>query len=221
MDNYLKILVIDDEISIRQSFEAFLEDREYDVSAAKTGQEGLALIISERPDLVLLDLMMPDMNGLDVLKQVRKIIPDLPVIVISGANRIADVIEALRYGAWDYLEKPIHDLSILEHAIHRALEKAGLIRENKAYQEQLETMVKERTLDLEAQVTEKEKAMKELAKSRSSLVKVSRAAGMAEVPTNVLHNVGNVLNSINTSVAVLENGLKKSRMNNVKIRYPS
>ena len=216
MDSRLKILVVDDEVYIRQSFEDYLEDREYDVIAAKNGQEGLALIISERPDLVLLDLMMPGMNGLEVLKQGRKIMPDLPIIVISGANRIVDVIEALRYGAWDYLEKPVHDLSILEHAIDRALEKAGLIRENKAYQEQLEIMVKERTLDLEAQVAEKKKAMTELAKSRSSLVKASRAAGMAEVATNVLHNVGNVLNSINTSVGVLENRLKNSRMTNVQ-----
>ena len=216
MGSQLKILVIDDEIYIRSSFEDFLEDREYHVVSAENGREGLALISSERPDLVLLDLMMPEMGGLDVLKQGREIIPDLPFIVISGANRIGDVITALRYGAWDYLEKPVHDLSILEHAVNKALEKAKLIRENKRYQEQLETMVRERTRELEAQVAEKEKTMKALAESQSSLVKASRAAGMAEVATNVLHNVGNVLNSINTSVGVLESRFKKSRMTNVR-----
>lgn len=212
----MKILVIDDEAFIRQSFKNYLEDREYDVIAAKDGQEGLEFIKSETPDLVLLDLMMSQVGGLDVLKQGRQIMPDLPFIVISGANRIADVITALRYGAWDYLAKPVHDLSILEHAINKALEKASLIRENKAYQERLETMVRERTLDLETQIFEKEKTMKELAESQSSLVEASRAAGMAEVATNVLHNVGNVLNSINTSVSILASRVKKSRMANVQ-----
>nr|WP_320192152.1 response regulator [uncultured Desulfobacter sp.] len=212
----MKILVIDDEAFIRQSFEDYLEDREYDVITAENGRKGLALIESESPDLVLLDLMMPQMGGLEVLKQGRKIMPDLPFIVISGANSIADVIEALRHGAWDYLEKPVHDLSILEHAINKALEKASLIKENNAYQERLEAIVRERTRDLETQILEKEKAMKELAESQSSLVKASRAAGMAEVATNVLHNVGNVLNSINTSVGSLESQVKKSRMANVQ-----
>lgn len=216
MDSQSKILVIDDETYIRESFKDYLEDREYDVVSADNGREGLALITSERPDLVMLDLMMPEMGGLEVLKQGNAIMPDLPFIVISGANRIGDVIRALRYGAWDYLEKPVHDLSILEHAINKALEKAKLIRENKRYQEQLETMVQERTRELEAQVAEKEKTMKALAESQSSLVKASRAAGMAEVATNVLHNVGNVLNSINTCVGVLENRLNKSRMDNVR-----
>ncbi|WP_320045275.1 ATP-binding protein [uncultured Desulfobacter sp.] len=80
----------------------------------------------------------------------------------------------------------------------------------------LEARVAQRTLELKKQVVEKEKAMKELAESQSSLVKASRAAGMAEVATNVLHNVGNVLNSINTSVASLEGQVKKSRMTNVQ-----
>ena len=74
----------------------------------------------------------------------------------------------------------------------------------------------QRTLELRTQVAEKEKALKALAESQSSLVKASRAAGRAEVATNVLHNVGNVLNSINTSVSVLEGRLEKSRMANVQ-----
>lgn len=80
----------------------------------------------------------------------------------------------------------------------------------------LETRVAQRTLELENQVAEKERALKALAESQSSLVKASRAAGRAEVAANVLHNVGNVLNSINTSVSVLEGRLEKSRMANVQ-----
>nr|WP_320193135.1 response regulator [uncultured Desulfobacter sp.] len=144
----MKVLIIDDEKYIRQSLAAHLEDNNYDVITAENGRQGLALITAEQPDLVLLDLRMPGMDGIDVLKHGKKILPDLPVIVISGANRIEDVITALRHGAWDYLEKPIKNFSVLDHSINRALEKAGLIRENKAYQKNLESMVKERTREL-------------------------------------------------------------------------
>jgi DNA-binding response OmpR family regulator/nitrogen-specific signal transduction histidine kinase len=145
----LKILVIDDEKHIRQSLADYLEDNDYDVVTAENGRQGLAFVSSEKPDLVLLDLRMPEMDGFEVLRQGKKILPDLPMIVISGANRIEDVVKALRYGAWDYIEKPIQSFTVLDHSIHRALEKAKLIRENKAYQKNLESMVKERTCELE------------------------------------------------------------------------
>ncbi|OGR12417.1 MAG: hypothetical protein A2277_03345 [Desulfobacterales bacterium RIFOXYA12_FULL_46_15] len=145
----LKILVVDDEQNIRQSFTDFLEDREFNVLTAENGRTGLAVLAKERVDVVLLDLRMPGMDGLEVLKQGTKIAPDTPMIVISGVNRIGDVVEALRQGAWDYLEKPILDLSILAHAVDKALEKARLIRENRDYQDHLEKMVAERTLALE------------------------------------------------------------------------
>ena len=145
----MKVLVIDDEKHIRQSLSDYLEDNGFHVLTAENGQQGLAIISGEKPDLVLLDLRMPEMDGLDVLQQARKLMPDLPVIVISGANRIEDVVKALRYGAWDYLEKPIQNFTVLEHSVNQAFERAKLVKENKAYQEDLETMVQERTLELE------------------------------------------------------------------------
>jgi len=144
----LKLLIIDDEKHIRQSLAVHLEDNDFNVITAKNGQQGLELILAEKPDLVLLDLRMPQMDGIDVLRQGKKIMPDLPVIVISGANRIEDVVKALRHGAWDYLEKPILNFNVLDHSINRALEKAILIEENKTYQKNLESMVKERTREL-------------------------------------------------------------------------
>ena len=144
----MKVLIIDDEKAIRQSLAAYLEDHNYEVITAENGRQGLAFISSEKPDLMLLDLRMPEMDGIEVLRHVKKIMPDLPVIVISGVNRIGDVVNALRHGAWDYLEKPIKNFTVLDHSIHLAIEKAGLIRENKTYQENLESMVKERTREL-------------------------------------------------------------------------
>ncbi|MFH2057376.1 MAG: response regulator [Pseudomonadota bacterium] len=145
----VKILVIDDEESIRHSFADYLEDRGFEVLTAENGRIGLELIEREQPHIVLLDLRMPELDGLEVLKQGRGLAPDTPKIVISGANHINDVVGALRYGAWDYLVKPVKDLSILEHTVEKALEKVRLIQENRAYQEDLEELVQERTRDLE------------------------------------------------------------------------
>jgi PAS domain S-box-containing protein len=147
--DFKKILVIDDEKIIRQSFAAFLEDQGFEVFLAENGRVGLELMKTEDPDLVLLDLRMPEMDGLEVLEKSRGFAADMPVIVISGANRVADVVRALRYGAWDYLEKPVQDFSILNHAVEKALEKARLVKENHAYQEDLKVLVKERTMQLE------------------------------------------------------------------------
>ncbi len=145
----LKILIIDDEVAIRNSFSDYLEDRNYKVLTAENGHIGIELIESEQPHVILVDLRMPKMDGIEVLKLGSKIAPDTPKIVISGANQIGDVVQALRYGAWDYLVKPVKDLSILEYTVEKALEKARLIHENRVYQKHLEKLVQERTIELE------------------------------------------------------------------------
>jgi len=145
----VKILVIDDEAAIRHSFSDFLEDLGFEVFTAENGRIGLELIEHNQPQMILVDLRMPELDGLEVLKQSRDLAPDTPKIVISGANRIDDVVQALRYGAWDYLVKPVKDLSILEHTVNKTLEKSQLVQENRLYQEKLEAMVIDRTKELE------------------------------------------------------------------------
>ena len=143
------ILVIDDDENIRNSFIDFLSDLGYEVIGAENGRIGLDLIRTKKPHAFLVDLRMPEMGGLEVLKISSRIAPDTPKIVISGANNIGDAIESLRHGAWDYLVKPIEDLTLLEHTLSASLEKAALIRDNKRYQKHLEQMVRERTAQLE------------------------------------------------------------------------
>ncbi len=143
------ILTIDDEKNIRKSFRNFLEDYEYRVIEAENGQIGLELFKTEKPNLVLVDLRMPEIDGLEVLKEITNISPNTPIIVVSGTGIIGDAVEALRLGAWDYLLKPIEDISVLLHAVEKALERANLIRENKDYQEHLELEIKKRTQELE------------------------------------------------------------------------
>lgn len=147
--DHATILVIDDNPSVRNSFVDYLEDRDYKVLTAVNGLAGLSVYDSQHPDLVLLDLVMPKMNGLDLLREFQARNVDIPLIMISGKGYIKDVLKALHLGAWDYLLKPVEDLSVLEHTIQKSLERAQLRRENKIYQQNLEILVKERTADLE------------------------------------------------------------------------
>ncbi len=163
MDDQKKplILTIDDEKCIRDSFRGFLEDFNYNVIEAENGRIGLELFAREKPDLVLVDMRMPEVDGLEVLDKVTSTSPNTPVIVISGAGEIRDVVKALRLGAWDYLMKPINDLDMLTHTIERSLERQRLIRENKEYQEHLEEKVSEQTKNLKQAHLELQKSEKQ------------------------------------------------------------
>jgi sigma-B regulation protein RsbU (phosphoserine phosphatase) len=133
-----RILVIDDEAIVRDSIVAYLEDSGFDVIQAENGLDGVACFNSQRPDIVLCDLRMPSMDGLAVLKQINAKDPNTPFIVVSGAGVMADVVEALRLGASDYLIKPIIDLEVLEHSVVRNLKQLRLMQENLTYRSQLE-----------------------------------------------------------------------------------
>jgi len=142
------ILIVEDDPIIRKSEVIFLEDCGYRVLSAENGREGLEIFKREHPDLVLLDLRMPEIDGLDVLAVITAESPDIPVIIVSGVGSMDDAIKALKLGACDFLSKPVSNMAALEHAIERALERLRLIRENKRYQQQLEEEVGKRTIKL-------------------------------------------------------------------------
>ncbi len=132
------ILTIDDDPLVRQSIVMYLEDCGYDVLEAENGRQGLQIFKDEQPDLILCDLRMPEVDGMKLLEIVTKESPDTPVIMISGAGMINDVVEALRLGALDYLVKPITDLGVLGHAVKQALLKKQLEKENQIFRSELE-----------------------------------------------------------------------------------
>ena len=150
-----KILAIDDDAAILGVMRRSLEGAGYAVETASSGREGLAKFSSANPDLVLTDLRMPDMDGLDVLCQLGETSPDTPVIVVSGQGSVADVVKVLRLGAWDYLVKPFADLAEVGRAAERCLDRAQLRRESRAYQAHIEELVKERTRDLDRELAER------------------------------------------------------------------
>lgn len=138
MRNKTKLLVIDDESYFCEILKTFFSRHGYEVFLAGDGEEGLILFRDVRPDIILVDLNMPKVNGFQVLESVSGESPDTPVIVISGEGEMADVIQALRMGAWNYQTKPVTSLVFVQHAVEQALEKAQLRKENKAYQRGLE-----------------------------------------------------------------------------------
>jgi PAS domain S-box-containing protein len=143
-----KVLIVDDEELIRLNLGALLTDSGYQVAEASNGREGLEVFDREKPDLVLADLRMPVMDGVSMIEKLHECSPEIPIIVISGTGSIQNAVDSLRFGAWDYIIKPVEDVKHLEVILERALEKAQLIRENRRYQEHLEELVRERTREL-------------------------------------------------------------------------
>jgi serine phosphatase RsbU (regulator of sigma subunit) len=137
-----KIVVIDDTDLVRKFIVRHLERMEYVVFQAADGDLGLDVIRTKRPDLVLCDLRMPNLDGLEVLKILKEEFPALPVIVMSGEGLLEDAIGALKLGAWDYISKPIEG-AVLEHALNKAFEKVELIEENRRYRANLEVLNRE------------------------------------------------------------------------------
>ena len=129
-----KILVIDDERSIRNALRDILEYESYKVDDAENGIEGLKLVNGKKYDVILLDIKMPDMDGIEVLEHIMKI-TDTPVIMISGHGTIETAVEAIKKGAYDYIAKPL-DLNRLLITIRNAQDKSTLIKETKNLKQQ-------------------------------------------------------------------------------------
>lgn len=125
-----KILVIDDERSIRNSMKDILQYEGHEVVLAENGMEGLVSVKSEKPDIVFCDIKMPKMEGIEVLERIKEFSADTPVIMISGHGTIDTAIEAIREGAYDFIEKPL-DLNRILITIKNATDKHLLIHETK------------------------------------------------------------------------------------------
>jgi two-component system nitrogen regulation response regulator NtrX len=132
-----RILVIDDEAAIRDSLKMTLEYEGYEFAGAATGQEGLALVEREAPDLVLLDVKMPGMDGLEVLERLRSMNDTLPVVVVSGHGTISTAVEATKKGAFDFIEKPFASERILV-VLRNALAQRQLHDENRTLKKAVE-----------------------------------------------------------------------------------
>jgi two-component system nitrogen regulation response regulator NtrX len=125
-----RILVIDDEAAIRDSLRMILEYEHYGFMGATSGQEGIALVQRDRPDLVLLDIKMPGMDGMEVLRKLHALDPTLPVVMISGHGTTSTAVDAIRSGALDFLDKPLSSERVIV-TLQNALKQEELRQENR------------------------------------------------------------------------------------------
>lgn len=126
---YPAILIVDDENTIIESLEGILSDGGFEVMHAFNGYEALKKIESDSPDIVLLDIWMPGMDGIETLKEIKKIAPNLPVIMITGHGTIESAVDATKSGAYDFLEKPLSIDKVMV-TINNALNFRKLEEEN-------------------------------------------------------------------------------------------
>ncbi|MCP4756496.1 MAG: EAL domain-containing protein [Proteobacteria bacterium] len=200
-----KLLVIDDDPAILSSISGYFEDYGYEVSTADNGRVGLEVFRIEKPEVVLVDIRMPDINGLEVLAVIAKESPGTPIIMVSSTNAIQDAIEALRLDAWDFVTKPIYDMVVLEHAVVKALERAELMRENRHNRKRLERQ----TVELEELNRNLERRVKEQTEELAQSLIVDELTGLynkakldevlrtVDIPILLLINLNNFV-QINT-----------------------
>ena len=156
------VLVIDDDPSILDVLAEFLTAKGWGVSTAMGGREGLEAFSTQGADVVLCDLNMPDLGGLEVLAAVKRQAPLTPFVVVSGTADVETAVEALKQGAWDYLLKPLLDLNLLPPLLERLEERAQLLEANQRYQADLEAEVRQRTAELVCQLKEKDLLLAEV-----------------------------------------------------------
>jgi two-component system nitrogen regulation response regulator NtrX len=131
-----KILIIDDEKSIRKTLREILEYEKYQVDEATEGMEGIALLQKEKYDVILCDIKMPKMDGIEVLDKITQSHSDIPVVMISGHGTIETAVEAVKKGAFDFIAKPL-DLNRLLVTIRNAMDKSTLVTETKVLKKKM------------------------------------------------------------------------------------
>src|SRR5436190_1905714 len=125
-----KILIIDDEKSIRSTLREILEYENYYVEEAAEGSEGLMKADKEKFDIILCDIKMPKMDGIEVLEKLHEKNSDIPVVMISGHGNIDTAVEAIKKGAFDFISKPL-DLNRMLITMRNALDRSSLLTETK------------------------------------------------------------------------------------------
>ena len=181
------ILLVDDEEALRNAAEKILIKEGYHVTAVATGAEGLARFKADGADLLITDLMLPDLDGIEVLRRAKQLRPAVEVIMITGHGSIEKAIEATRLGAYDFIEKPLDKAHLLK-AIGKAVERQHLTTENQQLREQLQQQRTEDSLigNTPAMVAIK-KLIRQVAPTDVSVLVQGESGTGKEVVADILH----------------------------------
>ena len=179
-----KVLIIDDETSILESLSGILEDEGYQTFTAENGPDGLEIVSKEKPDLVLLDIWMEGMDGLEVLSRLKRRNPELPVIMISGHGTIETAVQATQKGAYDFIEKP-PQVERLLLTISRAIREYELRQENfKLRSKSGET---QDLLGSSSEIASVRHVVKQVAASESRVLMTGESGTGKEVVARLIH----------------------------------
>lgn len=190
-----KILIVDDDKTIRSALTRWLIQFRYTVIEASTACEALQIVDSDVVDLALVDVRLPDMDGLDLSRQIIALNKDIPVLLITAFPDLDTARQALNIGVYEYFAKPF-DFTELEVGITRALQHRKLAQENRAYRHKLEQDVAERTQELQETNERLHREIEERKKIEQQLVQFERLGALSEMAEGVSHNLNNILTGI-------------------------
>ena len=135
------ILVIDDKATQRDVLNGYLKKKGYKIFSSSSGQEGIDIVKNNPIDIILSDFKMPDLNGIEVLEQIKKINPEISFVIVTAYGTVENAVKAMRLGAFDYISKPV-DLDELDLMIDRIIEHKNLKSENQLLKTQLQEKYK-------------------------------------------------------------------------------
>jgi DNA-binding NtrC family response regulator len=184
------VLVVDDEELYRSALERILARVGYHVLTARDASEALAIVSSQPVDLVLCDVKMPGINGLELVRQIRDITPDLPCIVITGYSSAENSVEALRAGAFWYLEKPFEQerLDVIRRLVEQAIEHGRLKAENRMLHSQLRSKYKfDSIIGKSAELQKVLAVVEKVADTESTVLITGRSGTGKELVARALH----------------------------------
>jgi signal transduction histidine kinase len=182
------ILLVDDEKGIRKVLGIALADLGYEVLTAENGVKALRIFDDVRPPIVLTDIKMPEMDGIELLRRLKQESPDTEVIMITGHGDMGLAIKSVKYEATDFVTKPIND-EVLEIALNRAQERIAMRRKLNEYTQNLEQLVQEKT---------------------KKLVEAERLAAVGQTVAGLSHAIKNITGGLKGGAFVLEKGIELS-----------
>lgn len=202
-----RILVVDDEKIIRELTSMILRARGFEVLTAENGEAGMALIEEQRPAVVLLDYMMPYMDGLTALKKIREGYPETYVIMFTGKGSEEIAVELMKAGASDYILKPFNNQDLIDR-LETVLRIRKIELNNKELRQERERQlreIEEWNRELERRVAEKSR---ELEQAHAEIVQGEKLVALGHLSAGMAHEIRNPLNTISLFMQLLKNGLE-------------
>ncbi len=145
----IRLLLIDGSEAVRKGIVKYLTNSGCKFFEAGNIRKGMDLLREVKPDIVLIDSIISESNGFSLISTIVEDFPEIPIIVISRTEDLSSAMKAVKWGAWDYMIKPLAGFDVINHSVSKTLEKARLIRENKTYRENLKRAVEKRTGELQ------------------------------------------------------------------------